>query len=138
MSFLAETDTILARFKSVWTGGDATIDHANVEFTRPAKTVAWARVRIRRATGSAFQASMAGAGSRRFRHPGTIVVQLFVPEKEGLAEAETLGDTIADGFRGVAESGIVYQAPDVRDVGSTGDGWYQVNVEIPFYRDSQH
>ena len=71
---------------------------------------------------------------QHYRHPGLLVIQIFVAKNSGNGVALRYGDTIAALYRGVTSGGIKFRAATVREIGPT-EGWYQVNVEIPFERD---
>ena len=101
----------------------------NVEDGHPADTK-WVRMSI--LDGEAFQSEI--GASPKFRHPGIMEVQVFVPVHEGDKTALTLADQIVTAFRRTTISGsVVFRTPSVLTVGSTGGKWWQVNVTCPFY-----
>jgi hypothetical protein len=77
---------------------------------------------------------------RQHRHPGLVVVQLFAPTNKGDAVALGLADELLAVFRHqrVAFSGgsMLFRTPYASVVGTTDDGWFQVNVTAPFIRDA--
>lgn len=135
MSFRAEEQAIWTRINTVW-GTTTPIAWPNIDFD-PDTDVGdsdpgFIRVTILRGPLSATQADM--AENPRYRHEGTLAIQVFVPANEGSGPALSLADTLADGFRGITADGITYRAPAPDPVGVSG-AWYQVNLWIPFYRD---
>ena len=136
MSYDTEADAIRARFNTSW-GATTPIAWPNVNFTPPAGEP-WVRLTIR--SDEAFSASLP-APTIRHRHTGMVVVQVFTPDNEGDAEARTLADQVCAIFRDVTAGGITYRgvdgsSPYVTEVGPDGSGWYQLNVWVPYYRDS--
>lgn len=89
--------------------------------------------------GDAFQADTYGAGGT-FRHPGLLILSVFALRGLGAGAANALADTLAAIFRGKSDTSgttkVVYLAPMIRAVGADG-AWYQVDVEVPFDRDTQ-
>lgn len=139
MGYDTEAAAIRARFYAEW-GNTTPIAWPNVSFTPPASPKApWVRLTILPA--DARQASAAVPGQRTLRSVGQIIVQVFVPEGGGDGQAEALAEQACAIFRGVRADGIRYQglrgeAPRARTIGNDGRGWYQVNAEIPYQRDS--
>lgn len=129
MSFSAEEADIKTRFSTAW-GSTTTVSYPNEAFTEPTNE-AWVRLSV--LGGSAQQIDL--GDSATFRNLGVIVIQVFVPTDSGVVEAMGHADTAAAIFRRASFSGITCRAPAVRRVGVDDSGtWYQVNVEIPFYR----
>jgi hypothetical protein len=51
--------------------------------------------------------------------------------------AKGYADTLAAVWRGVSVNGITFRAPSLFPVGSLGnEGWYQINLDIPYYWDN--
>lgn len=134
-----ETAAIFGYLESGWAA--TAIAYPNAQFT-PVTAGAngtsqpYIRPMIRRQP--AFNASVA-RDSKLVRHPGLLVIEVRVPENTGDGVAMDLGSDLADMFRnlGLAPS-IHFRAATVRDLGPDGRGWYLVQVEVPFYRDSIH
>ncbi len=101
----------------------------NANFTPPKSTYVVLTIRL----GTAFQAT-AGGTTKLFRRPGIAIFQVFAPIDSGEAEALTLADSIASGFRAVTDGNVMYETPTVATVGRTDDLW-QVNVTCPFESD---
>jgi hypothetical protein len=90
--------------------------------------------------GEGIQASLGQVALRRW--PGLIVVQVFVLPDTGTKLAKTYAETIGAIFDraefAVPNGGsITCRIPSIAEVGVT-NGWYQVNVTIPFIRDRQY
>jgi hypothetical protein len=103
----------------------------NVSFTPP-QSAPWLRFQINEGNAStpAFGSGVV------YRHPGNVIVQVFVPANEGDGRARSIADTVAAVYRGKRLTpGIrFFDAPYVNTVGRDGD-WYQVNVICPFAYD---
>jgi len=92
----------------------------------PPESGNWVRLNI-----SSAESFRAAVKQKFYRHPGLVVVQVFVEKDKGNGLAVQYGDSIASIFRGATGGGILFRAATVREIGPT-EGWYQVNVEIPF------
>lgn len=75
-----------------------------------------------------------GDDTKRFRIPGVIMFQIFVPENEGTGKGIQVADEIGGNFRCLTASSVTYKTPSVKNVGRDR-GWYQINVSCPFYYD---
>jgi hypothetical protein len=73
---------------------------------------------------------------KRYRHDGTISIQVFVPQNSGDGQARTLAEAACSIFRGASFDSIRCAAPYVTEGGLEGRGWYQLNVWCAYYRDS--
>jgi hypothetical protein len=91
----------------------------------------WIRVRITDLRSD--QASM-GSSAVKYRHFGILIIEIYVTEQTGSGVATRYGDTLAALFRGETVGDALFRAPVVRQIGRD-EGWYRVNVEIPFQRD---
>lgn len=138
----SEATTIRVRFSDRW--GDTTpVAWENLAFDplrqsgdpdgETVDPAPWVRLTIR--TGDAEQVGGAPVGARRFRHVGVVFVQIFTPKGTGDQRARELADEVCAIFRGVTDSGVVFQTPHVEPAG-TDDAWYQLTVECPYYRDT--
>ncbi len=89
----------------------------------------------------AFQNEI-GSTMVQFRHPGLIFVMIFSPPDQGNAAALALADNAAAIFRRQSSSftdgRILYRAPTITPIGITDDGYFHVNVVVPYLRDSYH
>jgi hypothetical protein len=92
-------------------------------------------IRINIFDSSSQQSSIGGAVAR-YRHVGVVVIEIYVriSEQMGSGNATRYGDTLAALFRGETVGDALFRSPTVRQVGRD-EGWYRVNVEIPFQRD---
>lgn len=126
-----EAEAIFGRLNTNWS--DATPIAWPNEGYEPDAGDAWLEPVLN--TQDAFNADI--ASSPRIRHPGLLTVNVRTPLGEGDGQARRLGDDVADIFRNVSFSGITFRAPTVRPVGRE-DGWYRVQVDCPYWRDSTH
>lgn len=125
MSYDAARKTIQNMLNDSWTTTAKVMSMNEV----PPTSGDWVRLSI--LDGEAQRAAIHQA---RYRHPGLVVVQIFVEKDKGNGLAIQYGDSIASIFRGAAGGGITFRAATVREIGSA-EGWFQVNVEIQFQRD---
>ncbi len=128
MSFESARQYIEEHFSSGWL--DTSIAYENVSFS-PEEGTPWVRLTILDADSR--QVSM--GSTKLYRNNGVIVVQIFVPENTGTGDARSMADQVAAIFRGTQFNGITCRAPSPRRVG-TANGWYQLNVSIPFFFDT--
>lgn len=129
MSYSSEETDIQTRFSTAW-GATTPVSYPNVDFTPPVDA-AWVQFSL--LGGAAQQVDLGTTAT--FRNIGVIVVQIFVPTGSGVAVAMGHADSAAAIFRRASFSGVTCRAPAIRRVGvDDSDTWYQVNVEIPFYR----
>lgn len=145
MSFVTEVQTIQTRFATNWptyVGGTVQnplipVAYENVDFTPPEQSGisqgAWVRLSIR--NGDSNQISFGGGDKGLHRAMGLIIVQCFVPEGKGEFLVRQLADYASAIFRSVSMSnGIKTKSPRVSYQGNSG-GYYQLNVEVPYWRD---
>lgn len=74
--------------------------------------------------------------SARFRQQGLAIAQVFTKKDRGDDAGWTWADTIVNAFRAKKFSGVVTRSPWAERIGDTQDGWWQINVFIPFYSDA--
>lgn len=88
--------------------------------------------------GEASQASIGSPGARVFRHPGVIMVHVFVPMGIGEKLALEHADAVAAIFRAQSFDGVLCYAPSVGDGEPADDDgkWYRVTVSVPFHFDA--
>lgn len=138
MGYAAGHNAIRTRFNTEWAGGaysTVPVAWANAEFDPPSEDE-WVRVTIFDA--EAFQVSIggvAGAGNT-YRHPGIVVVNIFVPINVGDGLALAMADAVATIFRAWqdATTKTRFLTPSVSRIGTDGN-WFQINVTCPFERD---
>ena len=74
-------------------------------------------------------------GGGAYRHPGIVAVQIFQREGVGINRGVELADVVSTAFRDKVNSEVNYQVPYVTKFPNAYEGWYQVQVSIPFYID---
>lgn len=87
--------------------------------------------------GVATQASLNDNAIHRYG--GTVIVQVFQKERTGTSDALKLSGKVASIFGGgafcKADSGLLrFRTPSLLTVGPN-NGWYQINVRCPYFRD---
>ncbi|MDJ0952477.1 MAG: phage tail terminator-like protein [Acidimicrobiia bacterium] len=129
MSFDAERQVIETRFEANWSA--TPVRYPNVKFSTKDQTEF---VAIQHIPDDKMEKSL-GTDPVQYRSYGDIVVQIFVKPNSGAARALQLADLVADVWRSAKFSGITVMAPRVAIVGVI-EGWYQVDVISPYYRDT--
>ena len=131
-SSLAEIrSSIRVRWNDEIRGGhllDTQYDNQN--FTPPVDNL-WCRLSIR--FGVSRQISFSATVSR-FRYPGVIIAQLFLPIGLGDGLLTEMADNINDSFRSKDAGGVIYWTPYINSIG-VFEGFWQENVTIPFQAD---
>jgi len=132
MGHSADAQTIRQRFAAEWpnvqpnvpvTYGDSeTPDHPDDQ--------SWVRLTV--LSGDQNQVSMGQL--RRFRRPGVVVVQIFVPAGSGDGEARELADSVASVFQGRTINGVIFRGTGLNRVGVDG-AWVQYNATTPYQAD---
>ena len=137
MSYALERQTIESRFNTQWAAATP-IAWDNVEYV-PTPGTAFVAISILNA--DAFQASIGGIGGygQLHRFNGIININIFTPEGTGTATARGYADTAAAIFRSWSSSiatsqKITCRSPYITSIGEK-EGWYQLNVTVPFFRD---
>ena len=122
-------------FNSGWAGATP-VAYQNEPFSPPTDA---AYVSLVVKPDTAFQHEM-GSTNVYFRHPGLIFVMIFVPPDDGIHGALVLADNAAAIFRrqssGFTDGRILFRAPTIQPLGNTDEGWFHVNVVVPYIRDS--
>lgn len=131
--FAAAAAAIRTEFETEFGALSPTYDIAweNVRY-RPVQGIPWVRLSIRE--GEAQIVSLDGGDGRRFRHPGVVIVQVFVPANDGDGLAREIADSVAAIFRGKTIDCVRFRAPYVQVVGPEG-AWFQLNVYCNFFYD---
>lgn len=127
MSFASERANIQGRFNTNW-GATTPIAWGNVVLDTP-NNAPWVRFNI--LNGSTEYRAL----DYKKRYNGTINVQIFVPIKSGTNVQRGYADTIATLFDSQVFNDVVCDVASVTTIG-TGDKWHQMNVDIPYWRDS--
>lgn len=132
--FASAAKAIEVRLAANWT--TTTIKYEAVPFTETRS--AYVALFIRDGEGS--QISLGTTALRRW--PGVIIIQVFVPQDTGSRTARGYCDTLAAIFDRVqfsvdASGTITCGTPSVQIIG-TREGWFQMNVSVPYHRDKQY
>ena len=132
MGYEAERQAIESRFTTQWASA-TNIAYDNVDYT-PTPDQAFVTLRI--LPDGSVQASL--GDSPLFRHPGIIIVGVFVSQGQGTKIARDFADTAMAIFRSAPVfSGILCRAPYMEVIGEK-EGWYQIDVIVPFQRDESY
>lgn len=132
MSFENERRDIEARFSTAW-AATTPVAYGNVPL-EPPQNSSWVRLTI--LDGDAQQVSIGtGVAGAIHRNAGLIIAQIFTALGAGERPARLLADQVANIFRSAQFSDIICRSPRVEVIGDTG-GYYQVNVAVPFQRDT--
>lgn len=130
MSYQTALAAIEQRFQTQW-GTTTPVQWPNRNY-EPVAGDEWVRLTV--LDGQSFMAGM-GFSSNLFRHPGLIIVSIFVPRGSGERRVNELVDSVSGIWRNAQFGEILCRAPSVEKVGESGE-WYQVNVSVPFQRDT--
>ncbi|KRP80969.1 electron transfer flavoprotein subunit beta [Pseudomonas lactis] len=113
-----------------WTG----IPAASVDYPNPPKPfdpagkAIWARLADVPGLSSAPEIGLTPC----VRRTGVIIIQLFVPSYKGTLAITRAADTLVQHFEFFSDSGFDCFAASAATLGDDGNGWYQVNVKIPY------
>lgn len=129
MSFEAERVALESRFKAGW--AETSIRWPNVKFSSKNRSE-W--VSYNNIQNTAKEKSL-GTDPVLYRYFGDIVIQIFVVPNSGASRALQLAELVADIWRSAKFSSITMDVPSTVTVGII-EGWYQINVISPYYRDS--
>jgi len=131
MSYDAAAAEIRGRLKTQW-GAITPIEWPNLTFAAPNPAAPWMRFTIKE--GDAAQLSI-GADKKDRRHPGIITLQFFDGLNKGDGPLTRLADQAVDIFQNWCGATVRCLTASVKTIGNDGQGWYQINVTIPFYWD---
>lgn len=133
-TFDQANNEILAFFKTAWDTTGHLALYENVEGAKPTAQDPWARTVLR--NGEPGPTSLTGAlGTHRFERTGILMVQIFIPNGEGLSRGYALGKIVVDAFEGKATASQVwFRNARVNEVGPSGE-WYQFNALVDFRYD---
>lgn len=133
--FTAERDAIYKQFLDNWSALQPLVKVAyeNKSFTPP-PNAAWVRLQI--VPGDGRQISFGTDGNNLHRSAGVIIVQIFVQLDKGELFARQIANSVLAIF-GAKQigSGIICLTPKLTNVGA-GDAYFQMNVSVPYQRDS--
>ena len=116
-------------FQANWTY--TPVDYANTFFD-PQNVDEW----VRFVDNSSSSRLSALGDNPLYRYRGMVTVQVFVKPSVGEGRVLALCDNVTTLFRDKRISGIQFGVPQPNKIG-TRDGWYQVNVICPYYRDEE-
>lgn len=126
-----EAATVRGWFLAEWDSGIPIHLIENSPFPDKPDNAPWARLSIR--NNPAGPATVGGP-SRRYRHGGSIILEVFVPADIGDGLARELADAGATIIREKQEDGITVWSVQAIPIG-VEDGWYRINVLGTFSRD---
>jgi len=132
MTTLSEArEAIYLKFLTDYTALPAASITADNEEFDPPNGAAWGRLSVRH-TGS-VQESLGGIGLRKFTRIASCFFQIFTPQNQGAAEADTLAQAARTVLEGVTLSGnsIRFTNSVIRETG-VENGWFGVVVESFF------
>lgn len=118
-----------------WTANSITagLTFANEAFDPPTGSP-WVRFTMSHTGGS--QDSLGGINNRKFLRSGNLIAQVFTPQDGGLSTSDVLTEAAL-----AALEGLTFTLSNIRTYGATineigpDNGWYQVNVDVPFEYD---
>jgi len=133
MSYEDEHNALRTRLSDEW-GSTTPVQYGNQDFTPPSGE-SWIRLNVINTT--AEQASF-GDTTNYYRHPGSVVINVFTPVLVGDKEALQLADQSANIFRNWSHNATkirFLKPPSIKVIGEEKP-WYQINVVCPFIRDT--
>lgn len=134
MNYEGERQAITAAFKAPWVAGsNLPVQYNNIKFDPPADGAPFLAFRIIR--GQSVRVGRVSSGKARFRHPGIVQIDISIAQYKGTKIANLLIDEVAAIFRGQTISGIVFRAPDVREMLEPETSRVRFIVTIPFHWD---
>lgn len=98
--------------------------------TKPNSSVNWMRVNI--LNSDSKQISL--GNNPYYRYKGLLIFQIFTKPNTGSGKCNQIADTITTLFRSTSLGSITFKTP-MKDVIGEVDGWFQVNVSVPFFRE---
>lgn len=129
MTFEQIRNIVITRMTQ-WTGIPAAdVDYPNSDqpFNPAGKTI-WSRLADIPGLSSASEVGL----SPKVRRTGIIVIQLFVPSYKGTLAITRAADTLVQHFEFYSQDGFDCFVASVATIGDDGNGWYQVNIQIPY------
>jgi hypothetical protein len=131
MGYADQHNELRSRFNVAW-GITTPIAWPNLNFTPPNPQASWVRFQI--VDGESNQIGL-GAMPATTRYAGIIWVQIFTKQDIGDGAAYALADTVKSIFHNWCGNTVRCFQAKIKTVGNEGNGWFQVNVSIPFIRD---
>lgn len=132
----ATINTELRTRYNTWVDKPTLTEFPNELFTPPNPVAYWARFTVR--LGEEYRMDIGtGTTGGTYRIPGVLIVQLFYPQNKGNGTVLLKADSLAAKFRNWCGTTITCEAATVEEIGIT-EGYYQVNVTVPFRQDEIH
>lgn len=132
-NYIEEYNALWSFFQEEW-GNSSTLTMENDPY-QPQPTESWVRFALRGAVSTL--ASVGTPGRNSARYPGTILIQVFTPLATGDTAGRKLADQASQVFEGAKLEGFDIGLPYVSVAEELNeDGWYQINVTVPFTRSS--
>jgi len=134
-----ERKVLEKRFATLWpTLGNTRIRFENTPFDEPKDDLTWVAFTIVTAEGTQISLNEEALA----RYTGVVIIQVFQRERTGTGEALRLAGQAADIFRRLEicedESGLLrFRIPSKVTLG-VNNGWFQINVNCPYFRDQRH
>jgi len=127
-------EALYKRFNDLWVDGlgdpltPFTFDNETFE---PPETGSWVRVAVRHLFSS--QETLGKPGNRKFRRPGSLIIQLFTATETGMESIDTLSEKVRSIFEGITlvPEAIHLGTTTIRESGTDGK-WNQSTAETPF------
>jgi hypothetical protein len=104
--------------------------YENMKSPAPELFDEWARIVVMFGDSKRMQ-----IGGRGYRHPGLLIVQVFIREGIGINRGVELADTVRGLLMDQVIAGVNLQVPSVIKVPVADAGWHQLQVVTPFYFD---
>lgn len=120
-------------FKTQWNDATLVLFDDDADET-PNDGSTWVRYVIRHDQGG--QASIGSPSNNRFRSTGILIISVFAKKGQYAIDAREKAEDIKEIYDGLENSGIFYYNASVREIGSDGRGWFQINVVVSFRYDN--
>ncbi len=135
MSYEAERVNITAGFRVPWeAGSNLAVQWPNHKFDPPTDGGMYLGFRIIRGQSNAM--GIVSSSKARYRHPGIVQIDINFAKNSGNKVANEVADEVAAIFRGQTISGIIFRAPDVREMLEPETSRVRLIITIPFHRDT--
>lgn len=127
MSYSTQADAIRAYFASRWTavGDGTTIVYENLDYEPQAGT-AYVLFGVR-----PIESAWVSPGS--VDSIGAVSFAVLSPSNVGPEAAEGTATAIATALSRQSDSGVQYMEASIDPIGADGNGFYQVNVRVPYF-----
>lgn len=122
--------SIITTRMTQWAGIPASsVDYPNPPqpFNPAGKTI-WARLADIPGLSSTPEVGLSPCVQRT----GIIVIQLFVPTYKGTMAITRAADTLVQHFEFFSQGSFDCFAASAVNLGDDGNGWYQINIQVPY------